>query len=345
MGRCVKRLLDAKDSQWNDFLKRMSKDKRDIYFTSQYHLLEKIGIHADAQMFVYEEDEKTGIYSFIKRPIRCMEYKENYFDIETVYGYGGPLINTEENGFKERFESAFLEYCKREKIVAEFIRFHPLIRNEKIFEKNIDVIHNRKTVFLDLCPDIEDIWMQQISTQNRNTIRKCIKNNLTVEVSDDYDSFRSIYNETMKKVNAGDFYLFSQEYFDLIKRGGFCVLLCVKSDGNIIAAAIFMGYGEYFHYHLSGSKREYLRLAPNNILLWEAIKYAKTHGYKKMHLGGGLVDSIDDNLFKFKSHFSKKHADFYIGKRVHNKEVYSALIQDWEKKNGRKAELFLQYRE
>lgn len=120
---------------------------------------------------------------------------------------------------------------------------------------------------------------------------------------------------------------------------------CVKNQDKTIAAAIFMMYGEYFHYHLAGSRKETLNLAPNNILLWEAINYAKDKGYKRMHLGGGLTDSTEDNLFRFKARFSTRYADFYIGKRIHNTKIYHYLIDAWEKRNGKKAVLLLQYRE
>lgn len=105
-----------------------------------------------------------------------------------------------------------------------------------------------------------------------------------------------------------------------------------------------MGHGDYFHYHLAGSLKETLKFAPNNLLLWEAIKYAHEKGYKRMHFGGGLTNSMDDNLFRFKSSFSKERADFYIGKRVHNEEVYDYLIGKWEEKNNKKKKLFLQYK-
>lgn len=345
MERCIE-VLNADDPRWNEYLGYMPVRMQDIYFTSQYHLLGETGTDGCAQMFAYLEGVNSiGIYTFIKRPIVHTKIREGYYDIETVYGYGGPLINTENTKFAGRFEEAFLNYCRQENIVAEFIRFHPLIKNETVFRKDIQVLHNRKTVVIDLTSDIEDIWMRQISAQNRNTIRKCIKNNLSVEIMEDYEIFRDIYHDTMKRVDAAAFYLFGQEYFDAIRKYENSICLCVKSGEQIIAAAMFMGYGEYFHYHLSGSRQEYLRLSPNNILLWEAIKYAKIHGYKKMHLGGGRTDSTDDSLFQFKSRFSKMYADFYIGKRVHNKTVYETLIHQWEEKNGRKAKLLLQYRE
>lgn len=344
MERCIK-VLTTDDLAWNDYIGQLPFYMQDIYFTRRYHLLEEKKSDGKAYLFVYTEmGTEIGLYAFIKRPIDQMSIQGKFFDIETVYGYGGPLVNTENEEFVRRFEKAFLEYCRNENIIAEFVRFHPLIQNQTIFKENIQVLHNRKTVVLDLSANIDDIWMKQISTQNRNTIRKCIKNNLTVEETDDYEAFMHIYNETMRRVDADDFYSFEKTYFDEMRRDDKNILLCVKYNQQIIAAAIFMGYGEYFHYHLSGSRREYLKLAPNNILLWEAIRYGKEHSYQKMHFGGGLSDSMEDNLFKFKSHFSKEYADFYIGKRVHNSEIYNMLIHQWEVQNGKKASLLLQYR-
>lgn len=335
-------IIAAGDSRWNSYIDKFPRELQDIYFTSQYHQFAK----NKAYMFVYEgTDNKIGVYPFIKRPIYYMGIKGEYSDIETVYGYGGPLVNSMDENFHREFETAFLQYCKDDNIVAEFVRFHPLIKNETIFMDNIRVLHNRKTVALDLTAEIDYIWMNQISTQNRNVIRKCIKNDLKVVKSDDYKEFVSIYLETMEKVGADRFYSFDADYFHKMKVDKSCTLLAVMQGDRMLAAAVFMGYGDYFHYHLSGSRREALNLSPNNILLWESIKYAKEQGYKKMHFGGGLTDSMEDNLFKFKSRFSREYIDFYIGKRVHDTEIYNELIRFWEKEHNEKAKILLQYHE
>lgn len=338
-------VISGDDIQWDEYIKKLPMEKRDIYFTRQYCKMEQEQEEGIAQLFIYEEEnENIGIYPFIKRQINHPKLQGAYYDIETPYGYGGPITKCADSSFVSRFESSFLEYCKNENIIAEFVRFHPLIKNERIFQKNMEVLHNRSTVWLDLTKSIDDIWMNEVSTQNRNTIRKCEKNQLHVEVTEHYDTFIEIYNETMQKVGAQSFYFFEPKYYDHIKASELYVLFEVKQAEKTLAAAIFMGYGQYFHYHLSGSRKEFLKLAPNNILLWEAIKYAKQQGYKKMHFGGGLTDSKEDNLYRFKSRFSKTSADFYIGKRIHNKEVYQMLIHDWEEKHKEKAKILLQYR-
>ena len=347
MGGCLKSnqmILDSTDNRWNDYLTQFPDSVQDIYYTSQYYQVEQTHQEGIGQLFVYEGNNNIAVYPFIKRPILNKSLKGKYYDIETAYGYGGPIVKSRDKIFEQVFEQAFLKYCQKEGIVDEFVRFHPLLNNEDIFRQKIQVSHNRNTVWLNLELPLEDIWMHEISTQNRNTIRKCEKSGLYVEEGDNYGEFIEIYNDTMKRIGADKFYHFHNSYYNYLKTAKGTILLYVKKNDEILAAAIFLGYGNYFHYHLSGSKKEYLKLAPNNILLWEAIKYAKKNGYKRMHFGGGLTDSEEDNLFRFKQKFSSCKADFYIGRRIHNKEIYFRLIEEWEEKNKQKAKLLLQYR-
>lgn len=337
-------IVDSNSYKWNENLLNLKVALRDIYFKAEYYKLYEKDEDVKGKMFIYKEEEKIAIYTFMLNKINNNELKEEYYDIESVYGYGGPLTNSFDKTFLSNFEESFLKYCNENKIVAEFIRFHPLIHNENIFNKHVQVIHNRSTVYLDLTKGIDRIWNEDIKSKNRNVIRKAEKNGLYVELSNDYETFKTIYNSTMKKVDARDYYYFDDKYYENIKENSNFILLNVKRENKVIAAAIFMVYGEYFHYHLAGSLEEELKFSPNNLLLWEAIKYGINKGYKKMHFGGGLINSLDDNLFKFKSSFSKSYTDFYIGKRIHNLDVYEYLIDEWEKNNNKKASILLQYR-
>lgn len=339
-------VIDCANLDWDVYVSKLPKEKQDIYFSRQYYQMEAEQENGQARMFVYEDDDgNIGIYPFILRNIESDVLQGEYYDIETAYGYGGPILSIDDSSFATEFEKRFLNYCKENHIVAEFIRFHPLIENQDVFKQNISVLENRTTVWLDLEKTEDEIWMKEISTQNRNTIRKCIKNGLSVQIGHDYSEFKQIYASTMDKVGADSFYYFDDLYYQRISESREYTLLKVLHEEETIAAAIFIGYGDYFHYHLAGSKKEYLKLAPNNLLLWEAIKYGKEHGYKKMHFGGGLTNSEEDNLFRFKKKYSSTVAKFYIGKRVHDEETYNKLIADWEERHNAKAKILLQYRE
>lgn len=337
-------ILRSNDRLWDKYIDNLPIEKQDVYYTRQYSKMSELIQGGEAELFIYEDNNNIALYPYIRHILDYRDGDSLFYDIETAYGYGGPIVKKNDADFEAAFEKAFLKYCQTENIIAEFLRFHPLLENEKIFRRKIDVLHNRKTVWIDLEKDLDKIWMQDISTQNRNIVKKCIKNGLRVEISEDYDEFLEIYNQTMKKVQANKFYFFNKTYYDSVKSNPCCLLMRVRKDCDTLAAAIFMEYGDYFHYHLSGSKQEFLKLTPNNILLWEAIKYAKMKGYKKLHLGGGLSDLEEDSLFRFKKKFSSEYKDFYIGKRVHNLKIYEKLIEKWESEHGEKAKILLQYR-
>ena len=64
-------------------------------------------------------------------------------------------------------------------------------------------------------------------------------------------------------------------------------LFCARHKEQIIAAALFLHDGDVVHYFLGGSDSDYLALRPNNLLLYQAICWAKRQGYRLFNLGGG----------------------------------------------------------
>jgi lipid II:glycine glycyltransferase (peptidoglycan interpeptide bridge formation enzyme) len=105
-----------------------------------------------------------------------------------------------------------------------------------------------------------------------------------------------------------------------------CSLVCAWYSNKIVSAAIFIHAGEFIHYHFSGSDEAYNSKAPNHLLLYEVIKWAKDNGFKKLHLGGG-VDGPEDELFLFKAGFSRCRGVFYTYENVHNASKYRELSE------------------
>jgi lipid II:glycine glycyltransferase (peptidoglycan interpeptide bridge formation enzyme) len=232
---------------------------------------------------------------------------------------------------------------KRENYVAGFVRFHPLLANYEGFSVG-RVIEDRKTVAINLSLEENDIWMQEIHTKNRNVIKKGEKSGLKFVVDGEYKylpDFIRLYNATMDKLDAADFYYFDQNYYEeLVKTLPNSFLGVVLHEDKVVSAAIFMYEGGYGHYHLSGSDKEALRLSPNNFMLWHAALELKRRGVNTFHLGGGTTSSEDDSLFCFKSRFSKHTYQFCLGKLIFNEQLYLEICKDWEQKNPDKVEQY-----
>jgi hypothetical protein len=298
----------------------------DVYYLSGY--VKAFQIHGDGepQLLYYEAESLKAIYVCMKRKTSI----EGYYDIVTPYGYGGVLFEgdtSEEN--LQAFWKAYVARMKEECIVDNFVRYHPILTNAEPMKSISTVIDLGKTVAFDLISE-EVIWNNIIS-KNRNMIRKAEKNGIEIKHGKDlslFADFKRIYNATMEKDNAEEYYFFGDAFYESIHRdlNDNYEMFYAVLDGQIIAMSIMLFANNQMHYHLSGSMIEYRNLAPSNLLLYKAALWGCEQGYKTFHLGGG-VGSGEDNLYKFKAAFNRNSDfQFSIGKEIFDQEKYDELV-------------------
>ena len=318
-------------AQWDAVVRSFS--EHDTYWLSGY--VKAFKIHGDGEplLFFYVGKRVRGINVVMKRDISNDPHFKGklergvYFDFSTPYGYGGWLIEGDDSG---NLFATYEEWCSDNGIISEFVRFHPVISNQKYSENNYDVFRLGRTVTLDLySPEI--IW-ENITSKNRNMIRKAQKNGIVIYNGcshEIYDIFREIYNETMNKNSADPYYYFEPAFYESVLNDlsenakVFYALL----DGKVIAASIMLVENGRMNYHLSGSVRECANLAPTNLILYEAVLWGCANGWKTLYLGGG-VGSCEDGLFCFKKSFYKGELNsFFIGKKIILPDKYDELVK------------------
>lgn len=335
--------------QWNEYLNKLPLDKQDVYFTPEYYSLYEQNGDGEANCFVFEKEGNIVLYPFLKNSINRLGYSldDEYYDIQGAYGYNGILSSTDDTSFLKDFWHTFNQFCKDNNIVAEFTRFHPILKNHSLGDWHYDIIFDRETVALDLTQDYESIWKNDYSSKNRNMIRKAQKDGSRIEIisnpySSQIDTFIEIYNHSMKMVKADEYYYFKKDFFfntfSLLKTNVF-LFNVFNSNDDVVCSSIFFHYGKFFHYHLSG-RSELANNTVNNFLLNEAVKYAKEVGAKIFHFGGGISSDVDDRLLKFKLNFSKSRFPFYIGKKIHDQYVYDFIVRQWENNEPEKIQQY-----
>ncbi len=299
----------------------------DVYYLSGY--VKAFCIHGDGIPFLlyYESDGLKAIYVYMRRETAI----EGLFDAITPYGYGGVLFegDTSEQNI-QAFWNEYLKEMEKEHVVDNFVRYHPILKNAVPMKGISDVIDLGKTIAIDLSSP-EVIW-ENIISKNRNMIRKAEKNGIEIHHGKDLTLFKDfcrIYNATMDKDHAEEYYYFGDEFYESIHKDlhdNYEMFYAVL-NGGIIAMSIMLFANKQMHYHLSGSKMEYRNLAPSNLLLYKAALWGCEHGYKTFHLGGG-VGSGEDNLYKFKAAFNRKSDyQFSIGKQIFDQEKYNKLVE------------------
>lgn len=309
----------------------------DIYFESNYGKLYEEAEHGKAMRWSYTGDAGTVSHMFIIRRIPELINNETYFDIVTPYGYGGPIIEQINNGYSKKelvsiFQKEFEVYCIENKIVSEFIRFHPIVNNGIDFKSVYDSICIRNTVGTNL-RDYNDPVSSEFSKGCRKNIRQAINKGISWRITkkpDSIDVFKDIYYSTMDRNNAVDYYYFNDNYFqcclDWFKDN--IILVEAIFEKRTIAASLCFIYDKTIHIHLSGTLSEYLYLSPAYILRYAATLWGKENGYEVIHHGGGRSNAKDDSLFTFKKQFGQHTLfDFYVGKRIWNQKIYDELVE------------------
>lgn len=331
--------------EWDKVVSSFS--EHDIYYMSGY--VKAFQIHGDGepQLFYYERGGLRAIYVYMKRNTSV----EGWYDSITPYGYGGVLFEGEasEENLKE-FWDAYVQTMKAEGIVCNFVRYHPVLANAAPMKTVSDVIDLGKTVAFHL--DSPEVIWQNIVPKNRNMIRKAEKNGIEIHHAADmalFKDFVQIYNATMDKDHAEAYYYFGDEFYESIHKDldGHYEMFYATYEGKIIAMSIMLFANKQMHYHLSGSVLEYRNLAPSNLLLYKAALWGCEHGYKTLHLGGG-VGSGEDNLYKFKAAFNRESDyQFSIAKMVFDQEKYDALVAERAERDpdfNRESKFFPLYR-
>lgn len=324
-------VIDASRKEiWNGTVK--SFDNWDIYYLQEYAL--SFQIHGDGTPFLveYRDDNARFCYVVMMSDIAdAPQFKGvlehgRYFDLETPYGYGGPLSDGPvPETSQDRFMAAFSEYAESKGIVSQFVRFHPLLMNHETAPRMFETRYLHDTVYIDTSSP--EIIMGNMGSKNRNMVRKAIKNGVTVERRpiEDYRRFLPIYRETMEKDHASDYFFFEESYFKAQSglKDNACIFYA-KKDGQDIAAAIMYCNDRFMHYHLAGTVTDCRQYAPSNLMLYEAACWASRRGIRKFHLGGGMA--ADDALFGFKKQFNKNgRLPFVIGRTVWDKNRFDSL--------------------
>ncbi len=298
----------------------------DVYYLSGYVKAFQIHGDGDPQLLYYEADGLKAIYVYMKRKTNI----EGYYDSVTPYGYGGVLFDGDTSEANlQAFGKAYVEKMMEEGIIDNFVRYHPVLANAVPMKKISTVIDLGKTIAFDLSsPDV--IW-ENIISKNRNMIRKAEKNGIEIKHGKDLELFKDfmrIYNATMEKDNAEEYYFFGDAFYESIHNdlNNNYEMFYALLNGEIIAMSIMLFGNKQMHYHLSGSMIEYRNLAPSNLLLYKAALWGCEQGYKTFHLGGG-VGSGEDNLYKFKAAFNRNSDyQFSIGKEIFDQEKYDELV-------------------
>jgi hypothetical protein len=255
------------------------------------------------------------------------------FDWQSAYNYGGPLAHGLEESSVTEGWSGFAGIALERRVVVEFVRFHPVLENERLYRGTVN--EDRAVVMLDLTA--ADL-VQSYSGRARTAIRKALNSGLTlawVTQSDSRSLFPDFYREGMRRMGASDFYRFSDEYFARVLALPCARVLAVMREDTPVSMGLFLLGPAIAEYHLSATSLEGRATAATNLLLHGAAQFAQQRGLIGLYLGGGTNLAMDNPLLVFKSSFAAPRLKFRTGFRVYDEDTYESLRVAGQPRAGR----------
>ncbi|MBP1934980.1 GNAT family N-acetyltransferase [Ammoniphilus resinae] len=324
----LKAITIGQADKWDEIVR--SFNDNDVNYLSGYVKAFQMHGNGEPILFYYDDGSTRAINVVMKRDIaheRIFKNKlpiDTYFDLSTPYGYGGFIV--EGNDYKTVNE-AYDDFCKNKGFVSEFVRFH-LLNDYRKYYNGLCETHTRN-VIRSLELPLDDMFMD-FEHKVRKSIKKATKTGLEIEIDSKgsrLDDFLKMYYGTMDRSNAKENFYFKEDFFQIINEmTNQYVYFHVLYEGQVISTELVIYGTENCYSFLGGTNREFFHLNANSLLKFEIIKWAKEKGLKRFILGGGY--GADDGIYKYKKSFAPNGVyDFYVGKKIFDREKYNELVK------------------
>lgn len=313
-------LLTPADRAWAAALEGV---RRDVYHLPAYSALSGSHEGGDPVAVHVVDGPRTMLLPLILRPV-----PGGGCDGTSPYGYPGPVGHgVDDPEFLAEALRAAGDHLRSLGCVSLFLRLHPTL-NPAIDPGSWEVVEHGLTVGIDLRHAPEVAW-QETRENHQRGIKRALRDGFVAEPSTadaDFDAFRRVYDQTMRRLGADAYYFFDASYYEDLRTSlsDHLVLIVVRKDADVAAAGLFFEADRLMQYHLSGSDERYLSYQPTKLMIHEARRWGHERGDDWLHLGGGL-GAADDSLFQFKAGFSPLRHAYRTLRMVVDEPRYRAL--------------------
>ena len=197
---------------------------------------------------------------------------------------------------------------------------------------------HKVTMLLPLADDPEQQW-KGFNAKLRNQVRKAEKSGLSarfggVELLDD---FYEVFVRNMRDLGTP---VYGHRFFEQVLSvfPDSTRIIAIYLDGMVVAAGIASWYRETLEVPWASSNKDFKTLCPNNLLYWEAIRFAIGEGFRTFDFGRSTPG---EGTYKFKEQWgAQPHPLFWQYALRHGESLpelnpdnpkYALAIRVWQR--------------
>lgn len=316
-------VLASQTNRWQQILDLFN--LKDVYFAREYMLSALKLDPGEAMLFYYIDEDGYGeiVYPFIKRQL--MDEGALFYDITSPFGYGGPVLKINDNGSKlaANFLTVFGDFCKVEKIIAEYIRFHPVLNNAEAFMDKLELISVCDTYTVQLNAYLSDGDRTENAMADEGDSSGLVFKKLGT-VKHMFDFLVLYYSTVRQSEETDSYYFFTNDYFESLVSalGPELHLFGTYKDNKLVTASYVLTKGETIYHHLSGKSEGAETAEAETFLLHNIAQWGAYNGFRSFHLAGrqpGSLAAADQSMSK---PYAVSSSTFFIVRLVHDRDLY-----------------------
>lgn len=273
----------------------------------------------------YEEDRIVGLMVWIV--MREPGFKSR-FSVRSII-QGGPLAENDRPDVIVCLLRAYEKKLDKDVIYTQIRNHYEMLTSNDAFQACGYRFQDHLNFLIPLDSE-EQIW-SRIGKGRIKQIKKAQKNDLKVQVydskainnqliADGYEVIRSVYK------HAG-LPLTDIEQVKAVNRQGLLRMFIVYSpEGKLIGCRFGIVYKDSIYGWYAGSYRDYYNLYPNDILIWETLRWGCKNGYKIFDYGGAGEPNKPYGVRSFKQQMGGQLVNFGRYEKIHRPIMYKIGI-------------------
>lgn len=174
-----------------------------------------------------------------------------------------------------------------------------------------------------LAQDIDTLW-SSLHSSSRRAIRKAKREGVIVRMAQEENDLRCFFelHRNIRKhkyrMVAQPFSFFQNIWHHMINDKKGALMLAVYQD-TIIGGVLFLVWKNRLYYKFNASAQAHLSVRPNDLIIWEGIKYGKSIGLD--YLDFGLSDWEQESLVRYKRKFASEEKTISILRNQSSREI------------------------
>lgn len=173
-------------------------------------------------------------------------------------------------------------------------------------DERFALVNRAKWHCVDLQREVDDLW-QGLHGSARRAINKAQRNGVVVRIAQDKSELRAFFELHLRlrkykyQLLAQPYRFFENIWDQFIAKGNGALMLAIHEE-QVIGGVMFLEWQDTLYYKFNASSADYIPLRPNDLVVWEGIKYGQAKGYR--YLDFGLSDWDQEGLLQYKRKFA-----------------------------------------